>query len=204
MIGLIALIVLGGLLTLAIWVFLWTHKTMLGKGRNGAVATAWAFGAIIALSLPITWDAIPTWIAFKYYAHKEAGITVFKTLEQWKVENPGVAETLEPYGFKDKRGEPKKLGGNKFLNPLNDRFAYTAQNFDKLFLSVYAVRYEVIDRKNGEVLVRHIAVGSGNAGGFATGGPGWWAFWLINEPSQKGREIYSQYRDAVTKMGATK
>lgn len=204
MIGLIALVVLGGLLALAVWVFLWTHKTMLRKGKSSAVATAWSVGAVIALSLPITWDAIPTWIAFEYYAHKDAGITVFKTLEQWKKENPGVAETLEPYGFKDKRGEPKNLGNKKFLTPLNDRFAYTAQHFDKLFLSVYAVRYEVIDRKNDEVLVRHVAVGSGNAGGFATGGPGWWAFWLINEPSQKGHEIYSQYRDAATNMGAKK
>jgi hypothetical protein len=196
MIGLIAFIVLGGLLALAIWAFLWTHKTMLGNGKSGAVATAWAFGAVIALSLPITWDAIPTWIAFKYYAHKESGLTVFKTLEQWKVENPGVAETLEPYGFKDKRGELKNLGNNKFRHPLNDRFAYDSSKVD-LFLSVQAVQYTLIDQKNESVLVRHTRVVSGNSGGFATGGTGWWAFWLIHKTPDAVSSGFFGYVESV-------
>jgi hypothetical protein len=133
MTGLIALLVLGGLLTLALWVFAKTHKTMLTKGKSRAAANAWAVWAVVVLSLPLTWDAIPTWIAFEYYAHKEAGLTVFKTLEQWKAENPGVAETLEPYGFKDKRGDFKKLSAYKSRTPLNDRFAYDSTSRDAIF-----------------------------------------------------------------------
>ena len=203
MIGLIVILVLGVLLVLASWAFVWTYKAKRRQGKSDLQSFAWAVGAVVVLSLPITWDAIPTWIAFKYYSDKEAGITVFKTLEQWKVENPGVAETIIPYGFRDKRGELQNLGSDKFRYPVNDRFAYDSSK-EQLFLSVYAIRYEVIDRKNDEVLVRHVAVGSGNEGGLATGGGGWWAFWLINKPSQSGYETYSQYRDAVTNMGARK
>ena len=65
MTGLIALLVLGGLFTLAVWVFAKTHRTMLDKGKSRAVASAWAVGAVVVLSLPLTWDAIPTWVAFR-------------------------------------------------------------------------------------------------------------------------------------------
>ncbi len=206
MIGLIAIIVLGVLLILACWAFIWTYKAKRRKGKSDAVAFGWAMAAVVALSLPITWDAIPTWIAFEYYAHKEAGLTVFKTLEQWKAENPGVAETLVPYGDyeKSKRSATINLGNNKFLKPLNDRFAYTDQHFDKLFLSVYAHRYAVIDVKKDEVLVNYVEVGSGNAGGLASGGPGWWAFWLIHAPDKSNAGVWSQYRESAKNIGVTK
>lgn len=184
MTGLIALLVLGGLLTLAIWVFAKTHRTMLDKGKSRAVATAWACGAVIALSLPITWDAIPTWIAFKYYAHKEAGLTVFKTLEQWKVENPGVAETLEPYKLtvNDKRGASFEIGDGFSRVRLNERFSYDSKS-KHLFLSVALIDHRIVDSKTGDLVLRFVAVAAGNSGGFASGGAGWWAPWLIHRSS---------------------
>ena len=204
MIGLMAIIVLGGLLALAGWVFTLTNKAFLRHGKSEAVARAWSVAAVLVLSLPMTWDAIPTWIAFRYYSHKEAGIQVFKTLEQWKAENPGVAEMLKPYGDFDKRRNSIKLGNNKFRNPLNDRFAEDTQQFDKLFLSVYAHRYAVIDVKNETVLANWIEVGSGNNGGFASGGSGWWAFWLIHKSSENGYGIYSKYVQSAKNIGVTK
>jgi heme/copper-type cytochrome/quinol oxidase subunit 2 len=171
MIGLIALLILVGLVLLAYWVFVWSYRANRRKGKSNRESMVWAAGAVLLLSSP-TWDAIPIWIAYEYYNNKEAGVKVFKTLEQWKAENPGVAETLKPYGFKDKRGEHINLGYKKYLHPLNDRFAYTEQYFDKLFMSVHAHRLAVIDFKTKEVLVRYVEVGSGNAGGLASGGPG--------------------------------
>lgn len=204
MIGLIAIIVLGALLLLACWVFVWTYRAKRRKGKSDKVAFAWAVAAVLLLSSPITWDAIPTWIAFEYYANKEAQFTVFKTLEQWKVENPGVAETLEPYGFKDKRADFKKLTNNKSRNPLNDRFAYDSTSREKLFLSVHANRYEIIDLKTTEVLVRYVEVASGNTGGIATGGDGWWAFWLIHQSKAGGFNEFFQFVESVKNLGATK
>ena len=203
MIGLLAIIVLGGLLALAILIFARTNKAFLRHGKSEAVARVWAVAVVVALSLPITWDAIPTWIAFEYYSHKEAGIQVFKTLEQRKAENPGVAATLAPYGFRDKRGELKTMGNEKFRYPLNDQFAYDRSKV-KLFLSVYAVRYEVIDRKNDAVLVRHTSVVSGNSGGLATGGSGWWAFWLIHETPDAVSGGFFNYVESTKALGEMK
>jgi hypothetical protein len=203
MTGLLAIVVLGVLLILACWAFVWTYKAKRRKGKSDAVAFGWAVAAVVALSLPITWDAIPTWIAFEYYAKKEAGIQVFKTLEQWKAENPGMAETLVPYGFKDKRGELENLGNEKFRYPLNDRFAYDSSKVN-LFLSVYAVRYEVIDRTNEVVLVRHTGVVSGNSGGLATGGSGWWALWLIHKTPDAVSSGFFNYVEPIRALGAKK
>jgi len=203
MIGLMAISVLGGLLALAVWVFARTNKALLRHGKSEAAARAWAVAVVVALSLPITWDAIPTWIAFEYYSHKEAGIQVFKTLEQWKAENPGVAGALVPYGFKDKRGESQNLGNNKFRHPLNERFAYDSSKTN-LFLSVYAVRYELIDRKNEVVLVRHTSVISGNSGGLAAGGSGWWAFWLIHKTPDAVFNGFFNYVESTKALGEMK
>lgn len=204
MIGLIALIVLGGLLALAIGVFLWTHKTVRRKGKSSAVATAWAFGAVLTLSLPITWDAIPTWIAFKYYAQKEAGITVFKTLEQWKAENPGVAETLEPYGkdYNDRRTKAVEIAGNKVRRLMNARFAFDERVLNPL-LSIHVAYQEIVDIKTGQVMVRLVGVGSGNSGGFASGGDGWWKFWNLHSSSTPEQlATYTKFQNEFHFLGS--
>lgn len=198
MIGLMAIILLGGLLALAIWVFAWTNKTLLRKGKSKAAARAWAVAAVVALSLPITWDAIPTWIAFEYYNHKKAGIQVFKTLEQWKAANPGVAETLESYGkdYNDRRTKAIKLSGNKTRWMLNARFAFDEKVTNPL-LSVHVVYDDIVDVKTGEVMVRWTGVGSGNSGGFASGGEGWWKFWNLHTTSTPEQKmIFEKYKRA--------
>ena len=204
MIGLFAIIVLGGLLALACWAFIWTYRNRRRHGKSDAVSFAWAVGAVVVLSLPITWDAIPTWIAFEYYSNKEAGVKVFKTLEQWKAENPGVAETLQPFGFNDKRSQAKKLDNNKVRHSINERFAYDSQNFDRLFLRVYARRYALVDLDTEAALVTYVEVGSGNSGGLASGGPGWWAFWSIHNPTKSGVGVWSEYVQSVEKLGVRK
>jgi hypothetical protein len=184
MIGLIAIIVFGVLLILACWAFIWTYKAKRRKGKSDAVAFGWAIAAVVALSLPITWDAIPSWIAFEYYAHKEAGLTVFKTLDQWKAENPGVAETLEPYKLtvNDKRGASFEIGNAFSRVRLNERFSYDSKS-KHLFLSVALTEHRIVDTKTGDSVLRLVAVASGNSGGFARGGAGWWAPWLIHRSS---------------------
>ena len=173
MIGLIAILILGGLLALACWAFVRAYKAKRRQGKSDLVSFFWAVGAVLVFSLPITWDAIPTWIAFEYYARKQAEIKVFKTWEQWKLENPGVAETLEPFGraANDKRTKSINLGNGKLRTPMNGRFAYDSQN-EGLFLSVGLTRHEIVDTKTGEVVFRFVAVASGNAGGTAGGGAG--------------------------------
>lgn len=204
MIGLMAIIVLGGLLTLAAWVFAKTHKTMLGRGKSRAVANAWAAGAVVALSLPLTWDAVPTWIAFEYYAHKEAGLTVFKTLEQWKAENPGVAETLEPYGkdYNDRRTKAIELPDNKTRWMLNARFSYDKRVIERSW-GIREIQHEIVDQRTGLLMVRFDSVFSGNRRGFAGGGDGWWKFWLLHSTSTSEQEMmFEKHKRIFQFLGA--
>lgn len=149
------------------------------------------------------WDAIPTWIAFKYYADKEAGLKVYKTLEQWKQENPGVAETLRPYDRLDPRRDSITLGREKYRHPFNDRFSWDDEIIP-LFLSVRAWRFQIVDTKKNEVLLSYTKVISGNSGGFASGGEGWWKGWLINENKGSNGWQWSELRNQFTDMGEKK
>jgi len=45
----------------------------------------------------IFWDVIPIYGLHSYQCHAHSGFTINKTIEQWKHENPGVAETLVSY-----------------------------------------------------------------------------------------------------------
>jgi hypothetical protein len=185
MIGLIAIFVFGALLLVMCSVFVWTYKAKRRSGKNRWGALRWAVAAPIALLLLITWDAIPTWLAFEYYAKKDAQFTLLKSLAQWKAENPGVSETLEPYGrtARDERSNSMHMSNGMSRTPLNARFAYDTQS-EALFLSVRLTRHEIIDTKSEEVVFRFMAVNSGNSGGLAAGGPGWWKPWLIHRSAQ--------------------
>src|SRR5574340_1284981 len=61
------------------------------KGKNPA---KWALLSAFSLFVFVFWDYYPTKWTHQYYCEKEAGFWVYKTLNQWKAENPGVMETL--------------------------------------------------------------------------------------------------------------
>ena len=104
-----ALIYLVLLIGVTVWVYRWAKRRGYSKGR------AWgtAFAAFFVLWLLVFWDWIPTVAAHKYYCAKEGGFTVYKNLEQWQKENPGVVETLTPYTYV--RAKDKDKGFNPLL-----------------------------------------------------------------------------------------
>lgn len=64
--------------------------------RNvGGRPRLWGMMAGLVMYHLVFWDLIPTLVAHKYYCATEAGFWVYKTPEQWKLENPGVFETLD-------------------------------------------------------------------------------------------------------------
>ncbi|NLW80180.1 MAG: hypothetical protein GXY42_00670 [Desulfovibrionales bacterium] len=65
----------------------WARMT----GRN---PKRWGVAAALCMYLLVFWDHVPTILLHKYYCATKAGFWVYKTPEQWKAENPGVAETL--------------------------------------------------------------------------------------------------------------
>jgi hypothetical protein len=201
MIGAVLLVYLGIFFGLTTLIFRASKR----KGRSTARALLNASFIAILVLAPVFWDAIPTYLAFKHYSQKEAGLKIHKTLDQWKAENPGVAESLVAYEKlpRDKRPDFYKLKDGWTRNPLNDRFAYDDKS-ELLLLSVRAWRYRLVDQKTNEVIAEYTEIRSGNSGGVASGGPGWWKPWLVNE--NRGLrateyEEWSNFREAAKNLG---
>ena len=107
--------------------------------KRGKSAIRWGLSAALVMFLIPGWDWIPTVVAHKYYCEKEAGFWVYKTLDQWKAENPGIAETLVANKGGAARGETFDDGyGKTATYLLNDRFNWivTQQDISGLLLII--------------------------------------------------------------------
>ncbi|MEO6976087.1 MAG: hypothetical protein ABI144_09505, partial [Gallionella sp.] len=133
--------------------------------KNGKSAKRWGWGAAFVMYSLVFWDWIPTVAVHQYYCAKDSGFWVYKTLDQWKAENPGVAETLvanknSPYKseqFDDGYGTTKTYF-------LNERFTWSITKQD-MFGLLPIVREEqlVRDVAKNEVLARYVDFWTGNS-----------------------------------------
>jgi len=107
------------------------------KGKN---PVKWAGLSFLALFVLVFWDYYPTKWVHQYYCEKEAGFWVYKTLEQWKAENPGGVERLvsynkNPNGFNvDWPSQQEQLnnGHQKIITDhINERFNVVRNQQDK-------------------------------------------------------------------------
>jgi len=105
-------------------------------------------GAALVMYLIPFWDWIPTGVVHQYYCAKDAGFWVYKTLDQWKAENPGVAETLVA-------NKKPAVARNAYV--LNQRFDWAIKQ-ERYFPLNYMMREEqqVVDSKTGEILARYV------------------------------------------------
>ena len=141
--------------------------------KNGKSALRWGGAAALVLYLMPFWDWLPTVAMHRYYCATEAGFWVYKTIDQWKIENPGVMERL----VVQRSIQPTSYGD---LQTLNERFAIeTHRRKPVSFLPTSIAERLLVDRKSGEVLAKGIDVGSG-VGYMATGGG--FKFWLNQTP----------------------
>jgi hypothetical protein len=189
MTGLLLLAALLAYLLIAMIGAIMMFRVAARRGKSPAIARLWAVAMAALILAPVFWDAIPTYVAFKYYSDKYAGLTVRKTASQWKEENPNVAEKLEPFGIwrKDERGKSMAMDNGKIRNFLNERF-YIDRQHERLFLTVGRTRMTLRDSKQHELIAEFVGVGSGNPGGTAQGGAGWWKPWLVHARAQSRRE----------------
>ncbi|MCG7977902.1 MAG: hypothetical protein N0E58_07160 [Candidatus Thiodiazotropha endolucinida] len=147
MIGLIHLIVMGGHFLLSIWVVNLAVKKARKRSKPG-----WHYGvpAGIAMFLVLYWDLIPTHAVHRYHCLVDGGFAVNKTLDEWKLENPGVAETLVPIS------EPySEIEGNRKRYRLNQRFAWDINTSHHAF-GVREKDEHIVDLENGDVLARYV------------------------------------------------
>jgi hypothetical protein len=144
------IIIIGGLIIyliislLAIWLGISVAKE---QGKPG-----WKGGLFMAtvMYMILFWDQIPFHVAHKYYCSTEGGFTLNKTLDEWKKENPGIAETLAPAG----NVESEKVGA-KERYPLNQRFAWDVITSDKI-LGIRKWDERIVDVATDEVIARYV------------------------------------------------
>ena len=91
MFGLAFLLVFGLYLLISIGV---VRRAIRYARENGRSAKRWGWGAALVMYSLVFWDWLPTVATHQYYCVKESGFWVYKTLAQWKKENPGVMEGL--------------------------------------------------------------------------------------------------------------
>ena len=197
MFGLIVLLVIAGYIAVSIWV---VKATMRWARRRGRSATRWGWGAGLLMYLLVFWDFIPTVLLHRYLCATEQGFWVYKTVEQWQQENPGVAETLRWSDSSKSFKTPAITRGYV----LNQRFVWeVVKSRPFSMLPVWVTEHRVVDRPKEEVMAKHISVGAGY-GNLAIGGEGAWKFWLNLPTCNETREQFTRFRRKVQRQGETK
>ena len=123
--------------------------------KRGIPGWKWGVPAALVMYLLMFWDWIPTAMMHDYYCSEYAGLTVYKTPEEWKQENPGVAETLHWSEMSD-----RSSAGGKITYVLNERFSWII-GWEKLPLSMAKKSERIIDTKTGGSVVERLDVGAG-------------------------------------------
>ena len=143
----------------------------------------WVWGGVAAFIMYnlVFWDWIPTVVAHKYYCANEAGFWVYKTLDEWQKENPGVIETLSSVI------EPSEELPNGYRRMIDQRFVLENHTTKPAYLlSTTVFDRRIVDSKNGEILYKNVNIGSGGGNLVVSG---YWKFWL-NLESCGPREIW--------------
>lgn len=111
-VGLIVLVGLILYLILTLVLVIANARSARKEGKSG-----WVRGSVVLvfMYLLLFWDWIPVHVVIQHDCASEGGFTVNKTLNQWKAEKSGVAETLVPY----KNVTSEKSGERRVINRTN-------------------------------------------------------------------------------------
>ena len=132
---------------------------------------------------------------------RDAGFHLYKDLEQWKREHPGVAERLEPL-----RNPPWERVGNMTRVPLNERFVWEMERTED-WLGIERRRERIVDRESGEVLAEYIDYSSekDSWGKVNWVNPRELRFWLMQrscEGSTMPQQVqFNGYQQAIESLG---
>ncbi|ACM21668.1 hypothetical protein Geob_3325 [Geotalea daltonii FRC-32] len=212
MASLLVLAVIGGYIILSALAVCFVVRAVT-KGRKiklvaGIVAT-------IVVTLPVTTvllEYVQTKHRLERYCREEAKVIIFKSLEEWKRENPGVAKNLKPYDDKNAPDIISKGDGlhnsstTKFLNP---RFAHITKKEGPLQLNVFRHSEELVDTKTGQVIAILTDFSSGYGNPFLGARYGWRSYkvWLATDncPSfDKNVTVFSNYFESIKNIGGIK
>ena len=195
MFGLIVMSVIAAYLVASVLV---VKKAMRWAEANGRSRKRWGWIAAMTMYLPVFWDHIPTVLLYQYLCATQQGFQVYKTVEQWQRENPGVAETLTPLtGIR-----LQQIGViDGYL--LNRRFANVLLETRKPvpFLPVSIHEERIVDVATEETMAKQVRIGSGY-GNLALGGSRSWKFWLKQPNCDKSsRQQFAAYSRKIKYQG---
>jgi hypothetical protein len=176
MYGLIVLVAVVVYLALLIFAtrsaFRWAQKRGWSRRKSLAVAA----GGFLVIYLPVFWDHIPTLATHRYSCATEAGFREYKTIEQWKKENPGVAETLVATKDLSRLIRQGDMQNYTETETLNQRFTWVSRKTGPHPVNRWRWENEIRDSKTNEAIAKSIDFSSGN--GFIGGASVPMKFWL--------------------------
>jgi len=182
---LVALVLYGLLSVGVVWLVVrWAKK----KGRG---PVRWGVAAGLIMYHLVFWDFIPTLVVHKYYCATKAGFWVYKTPEQWKAENPGVAATLTWREMSPHYEAP----GVTFGYRLNERILWITKQERGSIVPVGISEETIVDSINNKVLVRKVSIWTGRSGAEIT------RFWTKMEPYIPNIKEFGYYQDSFKKLG---
>lgn len=178
--GFVIFVAMGLYLLISLGVVAWAISHAKKSSKS---VIRWSFGAALVMYLIPFWDWIPTVVAHKYYCEKEAGFWVYKTLDQWKAENPGGIETLvaNKGSPSTRQGDMENYTDTYFLN---QRFNWIVKHNGRFLFNRWRHEQEVVDTKTNEVLARYVDFSTSQERQQA----GWngWKFWLASRNCSSG------------------
>jgi hypothetical protein len=186
MFGLIVFGLLGLYLALLVWAtrrgWRWGIEK---KGWTGGKRWLGAAIGFLIVYLPVLWDWIPTVAVHQFYCAKDSGFWVYKTLDQWKAENPGVME-----GLVANKGEPSSRKGDmvSYVDTyfVNQRINWVVKHNGQFPFNRWRYERELLDTTTSQVLARYVDFSTSQE--LPKAGWSGWKFWLESEHCIGGRD----------------
>ena len=189
----IVYLLISGILAWAITMLVWKYDAKKG----------WAFRLTVLLLMlaPLFWDWLPMEISHRYKCWRHAGFEIYKTLDEWKQENPGVAETLTPADIGSIRV------GNTTRYQLNQRFAWDISS-TRYWFSIYQKDERIVDTKTGMTLAKYTDFGTSIPPlGWVTDDLGDLKFWMQKSSCEEdviSRITFGKFQKQVEEIGEMK
>lgn len=151
---------------------------------HGGNSFRWGLMAALAMFLIPFWDWLPTTVMHRHYCATESGLWIYKTPEQWSKENSEVLE-LEINSVDAIRQE-REGDKHTYSYALNDRIRWVVSDEGSMFPNRWRHERQLVDSKQGEVLVRYIDFSTSQIAPKA----GWsgWKIWLTNKHCPGGKQ----------------
>lgn len=186
--GFVIMVVMGVYLALSVFTVTWAIGHAKKKGLS---VKRWGWGAALVMYLIPFWDWLPTVAVHQYYCAKDSGFWVYKTLEQWKAENPGVME-----GLTTQRVWQHDYANGGDVVHINSRINLIYEK-DRPISTVGRDERKLIDVKTSELPGRYVDFSSRDVNGAGL------RFWMNNQHCAGGKNnavkfgnFYIQFKGA--------